>query len=92
MVQPAHDAHFPDLQTGSIPLEVNATTKPLKGGEAHNGHAGGTVVAAFELDKATGTIDFHALERRNRGVRLARRARWTERAKVALENPTYSAF
>lgn len=62
MTQPTEETHFPDLVTESaIPLEVKATIKPLKGGEAHNGHAGWTVVAAYELDKATGKVDFLTL-------------------------------
>lgn len=60
MVQPANQTLFPDLISASLPLEVKATIRPLKGGEGHNGHASWTVVAAFLLEP-DGKIDFLTL-------------------------------
>lgn len=60
MIQPANHTVFPDLVTESLPLEVKATIRPLKGGEGHNGHAAWTVVAAYLLEPP-GTVDFLTL-------------------------------
>lgn len=71
ITKPVSDTNYPDLNVQGIPdaagitpadlpMEIKATTKPLKGGEGHNGHAGWTVVASYVLDEK-GNLDFLTL-------------------------------
>jgi len=59
-----HDQRYPDLICKTknnrtiAGLEVKSTIRPGKGGESHNGHSGWHVIACFNLNKATGDIQF----------------------------------
>lgn len=59
-----HEQRYPDLKNveNNIGLEVKAANKAGKGGESHNGHGGWHLVACFELDEASGNIQFTHIE------------------------------
>ena len=59
-----HDQRYPDLKNPSngVGLEMKAANHPGKGGESHNGHGGWHLIACFDLDEASGNIQFVHIE------------------------------